>query len=1189
MDTTLIANLENTPAVWGYLAQQSIYDNPSSPLYQAQLVDNSYSSLQVRTPMVIEFYSSKDPSTQQCNVKTVQLYINPNKLNISTQKVKDKKYTRGGIFYHHWGDDVWSMSLSGVLGYAGMSGIKQLEDIYHASGTLLRYQDYGPTVYGGNPGSFLNQVDFSNPLAGFQYVFNNNNIPTSTISQIQQTYQNMASPSLAGGLSSTFTTQSLNSLGATLIGNYQNLTQTAQSANNFGNVYRDSNQYYSNNVSNGNFLNFGNVYQYTKQSVGQAFPTTHPDLQNTIAYDATRAVMASVNSNSNSVTTLEQSASSQNTFQHLDTLYSAISGSSSQTNFLPTNLFSSSLFEFGQMSGLALQGSIMTAQAISNSRTVTRQSVQGGWADIQDELSDEWRPRQIWIYFENRVYIGHFDSFTYARVAEHPLIQYDMKFTVTRQIELTTNDSSAIAPFVSAGASLIGSMLQSTMPNPTSQITPTQAKISYYLTNTDQAINDAKFDILNSKNQLVFETETATMSSSTISPDRVNQIQSWISQVQQSINIDPTDLVFGNNTMTDDQRIDFFALGNSNPQIAVNTNTGIIIQIIGNGGIVIPGISIQPFQNGISASPIVITNAEGNAQFYLAAGTYVFQMIATDNITQSSAQTIINNKMINISIQMDVSPPIATGTIKIIVNNTNQELLSGAQVNGTIQNPPAGISNTTISQIADNNGECLFSNIPQGIYIFTVTYINNTTVMTSVTQNVTSSNSDLTVTLNIDKVILTGSITIIVVDSQNNSQFIQGAIVQAIQNSQIISTSLATDNNGQCTLNGLPYGDYIFNVIFNNITNSSSLTLINQPISANLSILFNQLVQEGNISIKITQNGNGIQGIIVEADLNNISQGRNTSDQTGYCVFNNLVPGTYVFNVISADYISTPITVNINTGTNSLVEIPITAPSNPGMLSVNVLDQNSNLGLSGTIIKVMLNNQVIQTSTTTTNGNCQLTLSPNNYSVIATYNVDSSPYTISIVSGQTSTLNIPIDISSLYGSIQVSIQDNATNNVNTANVSISPIGKGSLIQSSVKMGSGIYLIRYVPAGNYILTTTCQSYTTINNIQITQNAQTPVSILIPFNTVTYGNIIVTTSGNKNNIVLPNSIIIQVYDSTNTIQSQYTGNSIVIDNKNVQTNTINLSVGSYNFVIAGNHGSIQASIQENITTNITIDYQ
>lgn len=111
--------------------------------YEAQKRADMYMKLKDRKLMIFEYLQSKNPEKWV----SVTMYINPDKMSIAQQKVKGKQYTRGGIFYHHWGDDHPVMSLSGTTGMSGMKGIEVLENIYHASGTLLRYQEFGPSKY----------------------------------------------------------------------------------------------------------------------------------------------------------------------------------------------------------------------------------------------------------------------------------------------------------------------------------------------------------------------------------------------------------------------------------------------------------------------------------------------------------------------------------------------------------------------------------------------------------------------------------------------------------------------------------------------------------------------------------------------------------------------------------------------------------------------------------------------------------------------------------------------------------------------------------------------------------------------------------------------------------------------------------------------------------------------------------
>ncbi|MNX88890.1 hypothetical protein D3C86_1208810 [compost metagenome] len=55
--------------------------------------------------------------------------------------------------------------------------------------------------------------------------------------------------------------------------------------------------------------------------------------------------------------------------------------------------------------------------------------------DIMDDFTDEWKPRRIIIYYENRVYVGHFDQFSYSRDATNQLlIRYEMRITIEKQV-----------------------------------------------------------------------------------------------------------------------------------------------------------------------------------------------------------------------------------------------------------------------------------------------------------------------------------------------------------------------------------------------------------------------------------------------------------------------------------------------------------------------------------------------------------------------------------------------------------------------------------------------------------------------------------------------------------------------------------------------------------------------------------
>ena len=123
-------------------------------------MSNAYMALKQRRPFVLEYYAKAGDTIP----KSITMYINPEKLSFSNTKIIGKAITRGGIFYHHYGDDHGTLQLSGTTGLSGMTGIKILEELYFASGTLLRYNNFMPNQTYANVDTF-EIYDYKDPVA----------------------------------------------------------------------------------------------------------------------------------------------------------------------------------------------------------------------------------------------------------------------------------------------------------------------------------------------------------------------------------------------------------------------------------------------------------------------------------------------------------------------------------------------------------------------------------------------------------------------------------------------------------------------------------------------------------------------------------------------------------------------------------------------------------------------------------------------------------------------------------------------------------------------------------------------------------------------------------------------------------------------------------------------------------------
>ena len=100
-----LGGVENTKE---YMQTTARYNNYlTCNLGLAQMASDRYMSLKERIPMCIEYYATPEER------KSITMYVNPENMSISTAKVKQKVFTRGGIYFHHYGDDVWTLKING--------------------------------------------------------------------------------------------------------------------------------------------------------------------------------------------------------------------------------------------------------------------------------------------------------------------------------------------------------------------------------------------------------------------------------------------------------------------------------------------------------------------------------------------------------------------------------------------------------------------------------------------------------------------------------------------------------------------------------------------------------------------------------------------------------------------------------------------------------------------------------------------------------------------------------------------------------------------------------------------------------------------------------------------------------------------------------------------------------------------
>lgn len=406
--SNIMANSDKIPIDQGYLSGiQELYGNVGNPLYEAQQEANErMAQRQNRKPMVFEFYL--DESTPI----SVEMYINPQRMQFSEQKIIGKSVTRGGIFYHHWGEDNPTLQLSGTVGLSGMKGIEQIEKIYHYSGTLLRYKDVG-IHYGSSNHAGVENFTNKNEIKDFY------GLDFAQFQKKLEQKQNEIVPNKRSKISQTASLKSD-------IGFYNVISKINDNKNNLISSEKRIREFYKIESE---------LFQYKADQEQQ--PTYQQLNQFALKKINNNSIFNDYNDSNKTAVAVELASAANSPGS-----YKNVSRPEDQTNNdVDTGkiLNAENSFKKNKLS-LVKSYNDETKETFNNWARSKQDAT--GWEDIEGQVLDPWRPRQIFIYFEDRVYIGFFENFSWNRVAEHPLIQYDIRFIVTRQIIITSNLSN---------------------------------------------------------------------------------------------------------------------------------------------------------------------------------------------------------------------------------------------------------------------------------------------------------------------------------------------------------------------------------------------------------------------------------------------------------------------------------------------------------------------------------------------------------------------------------------------------------------------------------------------------------------------------------------------------------------------------------------------------------------------------
>ena len=443
---TLMGNLANVTNTRLYMQNFARYNNYlTSNFGLAQMASDRYMSLKERVPMEIEYYLTP---TQR---KSITMYINPENMAIQTSKVKQKVYTRGGIYFHHYGDDVWTLKISGTTGYSQMKGIEALEEVYFHSGALLKYQNISVSTVHTNAvtvyqGTSLKEAEKQLNDAGGIGGWLSRVITTATdaLGYTNNSKEDTIGEKLFGKTTSSGQSNAklFDALSNSCLSNCAQwrdiLSATSGGKNGAnGNAQAISDLMKAAALTTGNPTAFGEYFNQTLRSIQDGMSNgTSSEIMGALAADICSTVLTGTADNQHTNAIFSQMDNTlKNGFGALTNMLTGnFTGATTYT--MPMTGTSGNFYTLGKMSATELNNVVSTVQSFNREHQIDKDSARANWSDIEDQLTDLYRPRQVIIYFDDRIYIGHFDNFNYSRKASTLLINYDMSFTVTRQIKV---------------------------------------------------------------------------------------------------------------------------------------------------------------------------------------------------------------------------------------------------------------------------------------------------------------------------------------------------------------------------------------------------------------------------------------------------------------------------------------------------------------------------------------------------------------------------------------------------------------------------------------------------------------------------------------------------------------------------------------------------------------------------------
>lgn len=304
-----------------------------------------------------------------------------------------------------------------------------------------------------------------------------------------------------------------------------------------------------------------------------------------------------------------------------------------------------------------------------------------------------------------------------------------------------------------------------------------------------------------------------------------------------------------------------------------------------------------------------------------------------------------------------------------------------------------------------------------------------------------------------------------IVTSQSSGNPISGASIALIKGSQNVIATTTTALDGSYTFLGVNPGQYSVRasaagfetqILGAKATNNQTTTIDFQLLS-NPGTISGQVIDSGALS--------PINGATILVTQNNFLIDSTTSDANGDYTIIGLDPGSNIVAALANGYQTSIEGAIVQEGQTTVLNFSL--DTSPGSVSGTVTAANTGLPITGAVVEVIFDNQVVESTQTDSLGNYTVSsLSPDLYDVLVlANNFQAQEISVDVQSNQTSVVNFSLE--PFPGTLSGNVTD-ANTSTAIAGAAISVFSNNHLIDEVLTDPSGNYTIDDLPPGSYIV-------------------------------------------------------------------------------------------------------------------------